>query len=88
MQTAAEQGMRLMDRDLERLVRSGVVDPDDALLKAIDKLAFASLLESLKSPSLAPPGASGAPGAPGAPSVAPGGLRTGSYSRSSRGETG
>ena len=87
MQTAADDGMRLMDRDLERLVREGIVDPQDALLKAIDKPAFASLLESLQ-----PGPASGAPAlpaaapsvAPSAPSFAPAARTSGAHARPTR----
>jgi twitching motility protein PilT len=42
--THREQGMRLMDQELERLVIAGVVDAEEALLKAVDKNAFASTM--------------------------------------------
>ncbi len=42
--THRDQGMGLMDAELERLVREQTVDPDEALMKAVDKNAFASML--------------------------------------------
>ena len=48
MTTSGEQGMRLMDDDLMRLVKEGLIDSDDAMLKAFDKSAFAVFLEALR----------------------------------------
>jgi hypothetical protein len=48
MTTHVELGMQLMDGDLTRLVREGVVDPDEAMLKALDKAAFAAFVEAFK----------------------------------------
>ena len=45
--THGEYGMRLMDADLARLVREELVDIEDAMLKAIDKAAFAELVAGL-----------------------------------------
>lgn len=52
--TGGAQGMRLMDADLAALVRSGAVDPDDAMLKAQDKAAFAELVAALEEGRSAP----------------------------------
>jgi twitching motility protein PilT len=48
--TRRAEGMQLMDTVLEDLVRTGAVDPDDALLRAVDKAAFARMLESFRGP--------------------------------------
>jgi twitching motility protein PilT len=48
MTTHGEAGMQLMDDDLARLVRERIVDPEDAMLKALDKAAFATFLEAFK----------------------------------------
>jgi twitching motility protein PilT len=48
MTTSGERGMRLMDDDLMRLVKEGVVDSEDAMLKAFDKGMFAAFLEALR----------------------------------------
>jgi twitching motility protein PilT len=48
MLTHGEIGMQLMDDDLQRLVRSGTVDPDEAMLKALDKSAFTTFVEALR----------------------------------------
>lgn len=47
LMTHADEGMRLMDDDLKRLVQEGTVDANDALLKALDKIAFSEFLEGL-----------------------------------------
>jgi len=72
--TSRQLGMRLMDDDLARLVREGVVDPTDAMLKAQDKGAFGELLSALEEgrkdqrqrpapgSSVPPPGQSAPPG--------------------------
>jgi len=44
--THREQGMQSMDLELERLVRAGLVEPEEALMKSVDKNAFASMLEA------------------------------------------
>jgi hypothetical protein len=36
--------MILMDGELERLVKNGMVDPEEALMKAVDKNNFAAML--------------------------------------------
>jgi twitching motility protein PilT len=46
MQTGREHGMVLMDDALIDLVRRGLVDAEEALLKAADRTGFASLLKS------------------------------------------
>lgn len=48
MTTHAEVGMQLMDDHLSRLVRADEVDHEDAMLKALDKAAFAEMLEALR----------------------------------------
>jgi twitching motility protein PilT len=42
--THAERGMRSMDGDLERLVKTKVIDPEEALMRAVEKEAFAQML--------------------------------------------
>jgi len=42
--TKREAGMLLMDEELERLVRRGIVDAAEALAKAVNKQAFANTL--------------------------------------------
>ena len=90
--THREEGMILMDQELERLVKQGVIDPDEALMKAVDKNAFATMLvsggfiEDIEGraslppearASIAPPAVrSSMPPAP-APAPAPGAGRTG-----------
>ncbi|MBX3246159.1 MAG: PilT/PilU family type 4a pilus ATPase [Myxococcales bacterium] len=49
--THREQGMLLMDNELEQLVRDGAVEPDDALLKANDKASFGRFLEGMRAGS-------------------------------------
>jgi twitching motility protein PilT len=61
MVTHASTGMRLMDDDLMRLTRDGVVAPADALLKALDKSAFSAFIESLSAPPRPSVPASGGP---------------------------
>lgn len=46
--THRAEGMQLMDGVLEELVRGAVVDPDEALLKAVDKVAFGKMLDSFR----------------------------------------
>ncbi|MCB9616958.1 MAG: PilT/PilU family type 4a pilus ATPase [Sandaracinus sp.] len=58
--THRDQGMQLMDGVLEDLVRAGAVDPEDALLKAVDKSAFSRVLDAARKgershASVAPP---------------------------------
>lgn len=58
--THREHGMQLMDGVLEDLVRTGAVDPEDALLKAVDKSSFSRVLEAARKgershASVAPP---------------------------------
>jgi len=78
MTTHAEVGMQLMDDHLVRLVKTGTVDPQDAMMKALDKAAFAAALDALRegkeaqrslrpppSTTQAPPPRSGAYGAVG-----------------------
>ena len=47
--TSRDLGMQSMDSDLARLVKAGIVDADEAFVKAVDKKAFEALV--------APPGA-------------------------------
>jgi twitching motility protein PilT len=98
MTTHGEHGMRLMDDDLQRLVKERVVDPEDAMLKAIDKASFAAFLEALEQgqdassipprprDSMAPPTGSSVPPGQGRTSYAPGaqGVRSGVHGRPSR----
>ena len=51
IQTGARAGMRLLNDDLMRLVREGVVDADEALRKALDRQ---DLVGKLRSAGLAP----------------------------------
>ena len=44
--THRDQGMVLMDGELERLVKNGMVDPEEALMKSVDKNNFAAMLVS------------------------------------------
>nr|MDQ3037032.1 PilT/PilU family type 4a pilus ATPase [Myxococcota bacterium] len=44
MATSREQGMCLMDEELTKLVNQRIVSPEEALSKAIDRPAFASML--------------------------------------------
>jgi twitching motility protein PilT len=65
--THRDQGMQLMDGVLEELVHAGAVDPEDALLKAVDKGAFSRVLDAARKgersvASVAPP-----PGGPSGP---------------------
>jgi twitching motility protein PilT len=46
--THRAEGMQLMDSVLEELVRTGQVDPDDAHLKAVDKVAFGKMLDGFR----------------------------------------
>jgi twitching motility protein PilT len=46
--THRAEGMQLMDGVLEELVRAAMVDPDDALLKSVDKVAFGKMLDSFR----------------------------------------
>lgn len=41
--TSADQGMQVMDRELARLVKKGIVDYEEAYMKAVDKAAFEGL---------------------------------------------
>ncbi|HEY3806237.1 MAG TPA: PilT/PilU family type 4a pilus ATPase [Kofleriaceae bacterium] len=45
IQSGAADGMQTMDSSLEKLVTGGIVKPQDALEKALDKEAFAKLAE-------------------------------------------
>jgi len=54
MQAGQSQGMQTMDMSLERYVRDGVIAPEAALEKAIDKETFAKLLKAGKPGDLAP----------------------------------
>ena len=42
--THRESGMQLLDDQLERLVKRGMVDADEALMRAADKSSFANML--------------------------------------------
>ena len=72
-------GMQLMDNVLEDLVRSGAVEPDEALLKSIDKNAFSRMLDGFRGSAEARRAGESGTGlkpdrtsmAPAAPSVAP-----------------
>jgi twitching motility protein PilT len=44
--TSADQGMQSMDRELSRLVNEGVVDFDEAYMKAVDKSAFEGMVHN------------------------------------------
>jgi len=57
--TSAEQGMQVMDRELSRLVRKGIVDYEEAYMKAVDKAAFEGLALGKDQSA---PAASGVPG--------------------------
>ncbi len=46
--THAEAGMQLLDDDLMRLVRERIVEPEEAMLKALDKSAFGAFVEAFK----------------------------------------
>ena len=68
--TSRNAGMHLMDHELARLVREGVVEPEEAFARAVDKGAFDGLVAGREpssrslppsSPSLVPPARSGAP---------------------------
>jgi twitching motility protein PilT len=73
--THRAEGMQLMDGVLEELVRGGVVDPDDALLKSVDKVAFGKMLDAFRgaggSESARKAGDSGSSPRPDRPSLAP-----------------
>ena len=45
LQSGGNEGMQVMDDDLERLVKNDVVDAEDAYMKAADKGRFASYVE-------------------------------------------
>lgn len=80
MVTQGEIGMQLMDDDLMRLVRERVTTPDEAMLKALDKAAFATFVETFKQGKdtgmLARPAASSNP-PPGRASLPPEALGSG-----------
>ena len=57
--TSAEQGMQVMDRELARLVKKGIVDYEEAYMKAVDKAAFEGLALGKDRPDRA---VSGVPG--------------------------
>lgn len=54
MQAGQGQGMQTMDMALERYVRDGLIAPEAALEKAVDKEGFAKLLKPGKQSELAP----------------------------------
>ena len=57
--TSADQGMQVMDRELARLVKKGIVDYEEAYMKAVDKAAFEGLALGTDQ---AAPAVSGVPG--------------------------
>lgn len=63
MATSREGGMRLMDVDLIRLAKAGLVEVDEAYAKAVDKRAFEAALglESPDAPAQTAPAAAGPP---------------------------
>ncbi|MBK8481285.1 MAG: PilT/PilU family type 4a pilus ATPase [Proteobacteria bacterium] len=52
--TASEQGMQLMDSELMRLYRAGVIGLEDAQMKAIDKKAFDEARGAGEAPAVPP----------------------------------
>jgi twitching motility protein PilT len=66
-------GMQLMDSVLEEMVRGGVIEPDEAYLKSVDKGAFARMLDAFRgSPEAARAADSGTALRPDRSSMAPG----------------
>jgi twitching motility protein PilT len=47
MQTAKKEGMTLLNEELGRFVKDGLVDPEEAWMKAVDKEGLVKTLESL-----------------------------------------
>ncbi len=64
--TSRDQGMQLMDQELARLAREGIVSADDAYARALDKKSFELMLTGAQVPTAAV-----ASGPPQRPSVAP-----------------
>ena len=54
--TSREQGMQLMDGELMRLHKEGVISAEEAYLKAANKKDFEALFDEAAAPA-APPGA-------------------------------
>ena len=48
VESGASKGMRLMDQDLLRLVKEGLIHPEDALERAHDKMEFATRVDLRK----------------------------------------
>ena len=48
MITHRSAGNQLMDGVLEELVRAGTVDPDEALLKSVEKVSFGKMLDAFR----------------------------------------
>jgi twitching motility protein PilT len=82
MATSREQGMCLMDDELGRLVTQRIVSPDEALSKAVDRPAFASMLaangfldaddaRSVRGQASAPAGTAASSGSRARPGLAP-----------------
>jgi twitching motility protein PilT len=55
IQTGKSRGMISMDQSLGELVRGGVVEPDEALERAIDRETFKALIASVSAAAAAPP---------------------------------
>jgi twitching motility protein PilT len=69
IQTGKSKGMISMDQSLGELVRSGVVEPNEALDRALDKETFKTMLAAL--PDARQPSGATTPGSGSAPAVHP-----------------
>ena len=69
IQTGKSKGMISMDQSLGELVRNGVVEPNEALDRALDKETFKTMLAAL--PDGRQPGGATTPGSGSAPAVHP-----------------